>query len=192
MSANCNAEALRKCCPCRTLNRKEKIVCTVIGVLSHFLFGSLLQYPPDFRTRFLYPNLGSTLFVLSIQLYLRHTNLLPRDLCFDNYYGWIGYNIVMSILLSNIALVLVYQVINNILLEAVSLSYHALKYLNLPYSAFDAWMACVLSYVLYVGLFLWVLVNWSPCKKCHPKPTSRKYDVRPPEKRKGYLKSDKY
>lgn len=174
-------------CVSRKLTWKEKLLCTVTTMLCHLQFGSLIHYPLDFRTRIFYPNFGSTLFVLMTQMALQRMTLHPKDLCFNNYFFWLIYTMGISYLLTNIALVLVYQVIVGTLLRVVFWVHDTSKILGFPfYDMFNTHMVCLFSHGLFAAVFLWLLINWNPCKRCQDS-ASRKRDTRPYEARRGYL-----
>jgi hypothetical protein len=149
----------RTCCVDRT-GLKTKISCVVLTLVCHFLIGSLFSYPADdSNLRFQYPNLGSSLFVLSVSLYCTSRSLHPKFLCIQSGYLQTIYKILMVIIITNILLVAVWQQLVSLAIEFVLILHDIFKYCRLPCGYLVATLGCYLSHMMGMLMLLWVLTN---------------------------------
>ncbi|XP_026688579.1 uncharacterized protein LOC113473012, partial [Diaphorina citri] len=105
-----------RCCIDQT-GTGTKILAVATSLAIHFLLGSLYNYPEDFNVRFNYPNLGSSLFVLSIALYCVSRSLHPKFLCIKSSVAQSVYKILTVTLFTNVLLVAIWQQIVNLTVE---------------------------------------------------------------------------
>lgn len=139
---------------------KTKMACVLAALGCHILLGSLCNYPADdYNMRFHYPNLGSSLFVLSVALYCTARSLHPRSLCIKRGIFQTMYKVLMVIIITNALLTIVWQPLVSLAIEFVLLLHDALAYYDLPGGNLLKKSGCYLAHLIGIGMFVLVSTN---------------------------------
>ncbi|KAI5713269.1 hypothetical protein M8J76_014948 [Diaphorina citri] len=147
-----------RCCIDQT-GTGTKILAVATSLAIHFLLGSLYNYPEDFNVRFNYPNLGSSLFVLSIALYCVSRSLHPKFLCIKSGVAQSVYKILTVTLFTNVLLVAIWQQIVNLTVEIALIVHDILIYFNQPHASWLKYLPCYLSHLIGFQILAWIVSN---------------------------------
>ncbi|KAL1465457.1 hypothetical protein WDU94_005030 [Cyamophila willieti] len=163
----------RVCCIDKT-GWKTKLACVVVALACHLFIGSLFNYPQDdFNQRFHYPNLGSSLFVLSVALYCIARSLHPKSLCIHSGILQTIYKVLMVIIISNVLLVAIWQPLVSLTIEFILILHDMLNFCNLPCGILVERTGCYLSHLIGFLMLVWVLTNMRCLLMCKPKDPSK-------------------
>lgn len=151
--------AQRTCCIDKT-GLKTKVASILATLCCHFLLGSLYNYPEEeHNQKFQYPNLGSSLFVLSVALYCTARTMHPKFLCIQSSVLQTIFRILLVIIITNALLVIVWQQMVCILHEMTILLQDALCFCHLPCGHVVRSSGCYLVHLTGFLTLVLVLTN---------------------------------